>query len=118
MVIDDQESNSCEMRKDDAKIGLPYSNETSKNDNVLTNDASSGMTLYCDNISAFNFSKNPVQHSRPKHIKHHFIINMVKDKVIELKHIYTAHQLVDIFTKGLVAFRFKTLKSSLGLCVL
>ncbi|CAM8920783.1 unnamed protein product [Rhodiola kirilowii] len=33
------------------------------------------MTLYCHNMSAINISKNPVQHSRTKHIdiRHHFI---------------------------------------------
>ena len=33
------------------------------------------LTIYCDNTSAINISKNPIQHSRTKHIKirHHFI---------------------------------------------
>jgi len=26
------------------------------------------LTLYFDNLSAFNISKNPIQHSRTKHI--------------------------------------------------
>ena len=32
-------------------------------------------TIYCDNTSAINLSKNPVQHSRTKHIevRHHFL---------------------------------------------
>ena len=118
VVVHDQESNSSKIRKDNAETGLPYSNETSQNDSVSVDDASPSMTLYCDNISAFNLSKNPVQQSRPKHIKHYFIINMVEDKVIELKHIPTAHQFADTFTKGLDAFRFETLRSSLGLCSL
>ena len=63
VVVDDQESNSCEIRKDNVETRLPFNNETRQNDSVLANDASSGMTLYYDNISAFNFSKNPIQHS-------------------------------------------------------
>ena len=33
------------------------------------------MCIFCDNISAINLSKNPVQHSKSKHIKirYHFI---------------------------------------------
>ena len=40
------------------------------------------MVLYCDNMSAIDISKNPVQHSRTKHIDicHHFIPNLVEDK--------------------------------------
>lgn len=42
------------------------------------------MTLYCDNTSAINISKNPLQHSRTKHvdIHHHFIHELVEDKEI------------------------------------
>ncbi|TYK27876.1 uncharacterized protein E5676_scaffold384G00590 [Cucumis melo var. makuwa] len=37
------------------------------------------MTLYCDNMSAIDISKNPVQHSRTKHIdiRHHFILTRI-----------------------------------------
>ncbi|CAM8962873.1 unnamed protein product [Rhodiola kirilowii] len=41
------------------------------------------MTLYCDNMSAISISKNPVQHSRTKHIdiRHHFIRELVEQKI-------------------------------------
>ncbi|CAM8959928.1 unnamed protein product [Rhodiola kirilowii] len=46
------------------------------------------MTLYYDNMSAINISKNPVQHSRTKHIdiRHHFIQELVEKKIITLTH--------------------------------
>lgn len=49
------------------------------------------MTSYCDNMSSDNISKNPVQHSRTKHIEHshHFTIELVEEKVISLDHIST-----------------------------
>ena len=49
------------------------------------------MTLYCDNLSAINISKNPIQHSRTKHIdiRHHFIRELVEDKIIALEHVAT-----------------------------
>ena len=86
----------------------------------VTNDAAtSSMTLYCDNRSAINISKNLVQHSCTKHIdiQHHFIRSLVEDKVIELKHVPMEHQLADIFTKGLDASLFETLRTSLGFCI-
>ena len=76
------------------------------------------MTLFCDNVSAINISKNPVQHSKTKHIdiRHHFIRDLVEDKVIQLEYIPTERQLADIFTKALDTARFESLRSSLGLC--
>ncbi|KAL0560845.1 hypothetical protein IC582_001259 [Cucumis melo] len=58
------------------------------------------ITLYSDNMSAIDISKNPVQHSRTKHtdIRHHFIRELVEDKVIRLDHIRSNLQLADIFT--------------------
>jgi len=49
------------------------------------------LTLYCDNLSAINISKNPIQHSRTKHIdiRHHFIRDLVEEKIITLEHVAT-----------------------------
>ena len=78
------------------------------------------MTLYCDNLSAINISKNPVQHSRTKHIdiRHHYIRDLVDDKVITLKHVDTEEQIADIFTKALDANQFEKLRGKLGICLL
>ncbi|KAF3617480.1 Basic helix-loop-helix DNA-binding superfamily protein, putative isoform 1 [Capsicum annuum] len=42
--------------------------------------------IYCDNISAINRSKNPVEHGRSKHIdlKYHFLRDLSKDAKISL----------------------------------
>ena len=55
------------------------------------------LTLFCDNMSAINISKNLVQHSRTKHIdiRHHFIRELVKNKTIALEHVGINDQLVD-----------------------
>ncbi|GAA0153068.1 transmembrane signal receptor [Lithospermum erythrorhizon] len=78
------------------------------------------MTLYCDNMSAISISKNPVQHSRTKHIdiRHHFIRELVENKVIQIEHMSTDKQIADIFTKGLDVNQFEYLRMTLGLCVI
>ena len=71
--------------------------------------------ILCDNTSAINLSKNPIQHSRSKHIdiKHHFIRDHVQKGEIELIFVDTKNQLADIFTKPLVEDTFKNIKHRL-----
>ena len=78
------------------------------------------LMLYYDNLSAINILKNPVHHSRTKHIDicHHHIRSLVEDKIIDLRHVLIENQLVDIFTKGLDATMHETLRFSLGLCII
>ena len=72
------------------------------------------------NTSAINISKNPVQHSKTKHIDicHYFIRELVENKIIIIEHVITDKQLVDIFTKALDAFRFVSLRKALKICTL
>lgn len=67
------------------------------------------MVLDCDNMSTINISKNPVQHSRTKHIDihHYFIRELVETKVISLEHVCNPVQLADILTKPLDASIFR-----------
>ncbi|KAA0062326.1 putative mitochondrial protein [Cucumis melo var. makuwa] len=73
----------------------------------------SSMVLYCDNLSAISISKNPVQHSRTKHIdiRHHFIRELVEANIISLEHVLSAFQLADIFTKPLDVATFEGLRN-------
>ena len=77
------------------------------------------LTLYCENLSAINISKNPIQHSRTKHndIRHHFIRDLVEEKIVTLEHVDTEEQLADIFTKALDAKQFEKLRGKLGICL-
>ncbi|PKU75691.1 Retrovirus-related Pol polyprotein from transposon TNT 1-94 [Dendrobium catenatum] len=72
--------------------------------------------IYCDNTSAICISKNPIQHSRTKHIdiRHHFIRYHVSKGEIELIHISTENQLADIFKKPLAFNTFSVLRTRLG----
>ena len=73
------------------------------------------LTIYCDNASAINISKNPVQHSRTKHIKirHHFIRELVEDSTLTLEFIHTDDLIcLPLTANGLNSFA-KTLMSSL-----
>jgi hypothetical protein len=76
------------------------------------------MIINCDNTSAINISKNPVQHSRTKHIdiRHHFLRDLVESEVVYFSFIPTENQLADILTKPLDGSRFESLRKAIGVC--
>jgi hypothetical protein len=76
------------------------------------------MIINCDNTSAINISKNPVHHSRTKHIniRHHFLRDFVESEVVSLSFIPTENQLEDILTKPLDGSRFEYLRKAIGVC--
>nr|AAT76321.1 putative integrase [Oryza sativa Japonica Group]ABF97341.1 retrotransposon protein, putative, unclassified [Oryza sativa Japonica Group] len=73
--------------------------------------------LFCDNNSAINIAKNPVQHSRTKHIdiRFHFLRDHIEKGDVELQFLDTKLQLADIFTKPLDSNCFVFLHGELGI---
>ncbi|KAK2987751.1 hypothetical protein RJ640_016346 [Escallonia rubra] len=57
--------------------------------------------IMCDSSSAIDISKNPVQHSRTKHIdiRHHFLRDNVQKGLIELKKNSQARELAQLLVK-------------------
>lgn len=76
------------------------------------------LVIFCDNTSAINISKNPVQHTRTKHIdiRYHFIRELVDKNLLALEYVSTDHQWADLFTKPLDTERFMTLRNAIGIC--
>eukprot|EP00253_Pinus_taeda_P011391 PITA_11391 len=72
--------------------------------------------LWCDNQSAIQLCKDPVQHQRSKHIElhMHFIRNLIHDHVLEVQYCSTDDQVADIFTKALTEAKFTKLRYMLG----
>ena len=72
--------------------------------------------ILCDNTSAINISKNPIMHSKTKHIpiKFHFLREQVTEKNIKLEYVETKEQIADIFTKPLPRETFEYLRQKLG----
>ena len=61
------------------------------------------ISIKCDNTSAISISKNPVPHSKTKHIpiKYHFLREQVAQKIVKLEYVPTKEQTTDIFTNRL-----------------
>ncbi|MBN8156856.1 Ty1/Copia family ribonuclease HI, partial [Vibrio vulnificus] len=74
--------------------------------------------IYCDNTSAISLSKNPILHSRTKHIeiRHHFLRDHCLKQDICLKFVSTQDQLADILTKQLKDDTYNDIKMRLGMC--
>ncbi|GKA07095.1 hypothetical protein Tco_0686319 [Tanacetum coccineum] len=73
--------------------------------------------IYIDNESTIYVVKNPVFHSKTKHIeiRHHFIRDSYKKKLIQVIKIHTDHNVVDLLTKAFDISRFNFLIASIGL---
>jgi len=72
------------------------------------------MTLSC---SAINLTRNPIMHSRTKHIeiRHHFVRDHKNKENCIFEYVDTKHQLDDIVTKPLARDRFYDLRRDLGI---
>ncbi|GJS04164.1 copia protein [Tanacetum coccineum] len=57
--------------------------------------------IMCDKQGAIDLSKNPVQHSRTKHIeiRHHFLRDNVQEGHISIKKVSSVYNIADILTK-------------------
>eukprot|EP00253_Pinus_taeda_P026492 PITA_26492 len=73
-------------------------------------------TLWCDNQSAIQLCKDPIQHQCSKHIElhMHFIRKLIHDHVLEVQYCSTDDQVADILTKALTEAKFTKLRYMLG----
>ncbi|GKB17537.1 retrovirus-related pol polyprotein from transposon TNT 1-94 [Tanacetum coccineum] len=73
--------------------------------------------IMCDNKGAIDLSKNPVQHSRTKHIKirHHFLCDNVQKGHISIEKVPSVANITDILTKPLKRESFNYLRLGLGM---
>ncbi|GJW44743.1 retrovirus-related pol polyprotein from transposon TNT 1-94 [Tanacetum coccineum] len=73
--------------------------------------------IMCDNKGAIELSKNPVQHSRTKHIeiRHHFLRDNVQKGNISIEKVTSEDNIADILTKPLKREPFNYLRLGLGM---
>ncbi|GJV88377.1 putative ribonuclease H-like domain-containing protein [Tanacetum coccineum] len=73
--------------------------------------------IHIDNESAICIVMNPVFHSKTKNIeiRHHFIRDSYKKKLIQMIKIHTDQNVVDLLTKAFDVSRFQYLIASIGM---
>ncbi|GJW32193.1 retrovirus-related pol polyprotein from transposon TNT 1-94 [Tanacetum coccineum] len=73
--------------------------------------------IMCDNKGAIDLSKNPVHHSRTKHIetRHHFLRDNVQKGHISIEKVSSVDNITDILTKPLKRESFSYLRLGLGM---
>jgi hypothetical protein len=82
----------------------------------LVGKEQSKFKLFIDNKSAIALCKNPVHHDRSKHIdtKFHYTCQQVEHGVLEVEHVGTEEQHVDILTKALGRNKFVEFRQKIG----
>jgi hypothetical protein len=75
--------------------------------------------IHCDNTSAISVSKNPVLHSKTKHIpiKYYFLREQVTNIIVQLNYIPSTEHIADIFTKPSTTTPFGYLHQKLGVII-
>nr|GEX20175.1 retrovirus-related Pol polyprotein from transposon TNT 1-94 [Tanacetum cinerariifolium] len=73
--------------------------------------------IMCENKGAIDLSKNPVQHSRTKHleIRHHFLCDNIQKGNISIEKVAFEDNIADVFTKPLKRKVFNYLRLGLGM---
>ncbi|GJT69305.1 retrovirus-related pol polyprotein from transposon TNT 1-94 [Tanacetum coccineum] len=75
------------------------------------------VSIMCDNKGVIDLSKNPVQHSRTKHIeiRHRFLCDNVQKGNISIEKVASEDNIADIFTNPLKHEVFNYLRLGLGM---
>ena len=71
--------------------------------------------IYQDNTASISMATNVKVSSKSKHIqvRHHFVRDLINDKIIYLEHMPTEHMIADILTKPLGRVAFERLRDRL-----
>ena len=75
--------------------------------------------ILVDNKSALELTRNPVHHSRSKHIdtRHHFIRDCLEEGLVKFEYVKTEDQLADLFTKSLGRVKFCEIRTKIGVSI-
>ena len=70
-----------------------------------------------DNQGAISIAKNPVAHSRTKHINihYHYIREAMLEGIVIIHYCPTEQMIADVLTKPLPRERFKLLREAMGM---
>ena len=74
--------------------------------------------VYCDNMSALAYAKDPKYHGKSKYIdiRHHYIQDMIAQGKVVLRHFSTGDMMANPLTKPIARDSFLSHVSDMGLC--
>ncbi|GJX64432.1 copia protein [Tanacetum coccineum] len=104
-------STKIKLTKDDE------ADSVAKKQTALAISTTESEYVSAEKACAIDLSKNPVQHSRTKHIeiRHHFLRDNIQKGNISIEKVASKYNIADIFTKPLKREVFNYLKLGLGM---
>nr|XP_010912064.1 uncharacterized protein LOC105038071 [Elaeis guineensis] len=77
------------------------------------------LDIHCDSQSALHLARDQMYHERTKQVdvRYHFIRDLVEKGDVRLQKIYTAYNLADMFTKPILAIKFKNFLNLIGISI-
>ena len=78
------------------------------------------MRIDCDSQSPILLAKNPIYHSRTKHIdvQYHFVRDMVESMKVLLKKVDTLENVADSLIKSVTTEKFSWCREAMGISAL
>ncbi|GJV97487.1 putative ribonuclease H-like domain-containing protein [Tanacetum coccineum] len=107
----------CRLISWQCKKQTVVDNSTTEAKYIAASNCCGQTKIHIDNESTICIVKNPVFHSKTKHIeiRHHFIRDSYEKKLIQMIKIHTDHNVADLLTKVFDVSRFQYLIASIGI---
>lgn len=71
--------------------------------------------LLIDNQGAIVWGREGIRHAKHVEIRRNYVLELIRDNVVQMKYCDTAHMAADVLTKGLQRIKFERNRKMIGM---